>query len=1449
MIMATEQTVLFTVVPRAISVDSRTMPVSVFVSPRLRGADTLGSFPDWLHWTRKVTQGALALRLECDGREHSVTVPTAGLRPELWDALFCDGTLVRSHVFDDYTDRGIISFSVRQTLSAIKILYQEAGLRLALPDGLPADERDEGNRGVLREMLDGLDVHWNGRNASEWREAVRQMNGSDRLKSVPQAITGPMDREGLIIAERSSTAMKQVAVPFSVFHHMPTPARDAIDMDPSTLLDFHQLLSSLSAYPKLQRALGLVFDVQLPRGFVKQTPANQYKTLSVNSVSFDWEVTTQTPALPTAYVHLAGAQRVFVTAWKSLVESSGAPALVGLLNLDPRNFGLAQVDVDGAMHKTIMLAEAVANPDPARNLDAFARHEPAPEPGIYDPDATLPSLRSGGLSLFADRRGRQLLDALAASKSFNAAIEAQGPMPRPFCAEDLVRGYRLDVWDSDTAVWHSLHLRSGLYRIGEHTFETTGEEGFVQLAATQPAPNAQPETNDLYLHEAIARWAGWSLSAPRPGKHLSRHGDPSRALPPDEEHPDFEEDQPVTPFDMHVKYQVEPGSLPRLKFGTRYRLRARAVDIAGNSLLLSDPITDLLSVSFALTRDAEGLVYLRFEPVDAPLVVIRAEQAVTGPGSSVDRLVIRTFNEDISKDQADADTKAADRHILPPRTSVEMGERSGMFDDANGRLKSDASTWKLIASRDAGELPRATILAAGREDSYPLEPAETIDVLPYLPDGLSRGAAFRDLPGTPARSIGRVAQSATGSGPVSFDLLTDPNPRPGSATLVAFGSAEGWEDLQGFRLALAGVEGSHSDTPPRWDADKRLLTVYLPGGETKSVALSSYLHPDDLKMMGIWQWLREYIERVTVDYASPQYLVPGLDVDRIAHVLQRSVEGGHWMLTPPRLLKLVHAVQQPIGRPRFKALRVAHEKPAWDTNPLSTAKTRGRTDPTELAPLTAWRRPGGTSAYLIGALEVHAPSTAKIDIQAQWEDPIDDLEAATWSMVPRSAHVEELPLHGTLEGYLRAAGTEQRRVGYLDPENSQIAFVRTGDRTGEQNNEGENFMEAAPRHALNDTKRHLVNYQAVASSRYREYFAQNEGLDFTRQGESVLVDIPASARPLAADVAYVLPTFGWQRQSDTNLKRSVRFGGGLRVYLRRPWFSSGEGELLGVALWSHRNGPLTDANRERYKAYITQWGMDPIWQTAGLQGVPSMAHFSGASASDEGVSLEEGTVRGANGEPGRIDVIGFPVEFDEERGLWFADLTLNTPLPTYAPFVRLALVRYQPRALANVHVSRVVLADFAQLTPDRSAVVTSDPHHPNTLRVVVSGVAPRGPMGSRGGDGAIARPTEITVRVQVKNDALPADLGWVEAGHNVATVEPVHDGAADGQPDLALWSGTVRFGSIPEAGRYRLIIREFEHVASDAAPTQTRGLAPLGRLIYAETFEIDDVMLGGRIAT
>jgi hypothetical protein len=131
--MAVTQTVLFTVMLRAISVNRDGAPVSVLVSPRLMGANRLGEFPDWVSWTTRLREAGLRFTFRNGVRTADVGIDTTVLRPDLWGALFNERTLVRSRVFDDYSRHGIISYPVRQSLSALKGIYQEAGLSLALP--------------------------------------------------------------------------------------------------------------------------------------------------------------------------------------------------------------------------------------------------------------------------------------------------------------------------------------------------------------------------------------------------------------------------------------------------------------------------------------------------------------------------------------------------------------------------------------------------------------------------------------------------------------------------------------------------------------------------------------------------------------------------------------------------------------------------------------------------------------------------------------------------------------------------------------------------------------------------------------------------------------------------------------------------------------------------------------------------------------------------------------------------------------------------------------------------------------------------------------------------------------------------------------------------------------------------------------------------------------------
>src|SRR6266851_2760785 len=238
--MPLSQTLLFTVTPRGISVNADRIPVSVLVSPRLDGANDLGAFGDWPTWTHHLKDSGLTLEFSIGQSIFSAAINPDPLRPDLWEQLFNEKTLVRSHTFDDYSDRGIISYPVRQVLSGLKAIYQAATVALALPDARVGPNREEGgNRRVLSRLVDGLQVHWNGDEAPRWRSVVRVTRDIVRQRAW-EPLSGPLDHEGLITAAPDSTAMQKLAVPFAAFHHMPTPKRDELKIDPATKFDFHQ---------------------------------------------------------------------------------------------------------------------------------------------------------------------------------------------------------------------------------------------------------------------------------------------------------------------------------------------------------------------------------------------------------------------------------------------------------------------------------------------------------------------------------------------------------------------------------------------------------------------------------------------------------------------------------------------------------------------------------------------------------------------------------------------------------------------------------------------------------------------------------------------------------------------------------------------------------------------------------------------------------------------------------------------------------------------------------------------------------------------------------------------------------------------------------------------------------------------------------------------------------
>jgi hypothetical protein len=278
--------------------------------------------------------------------------------------------------------------------------------------------------------------------------------------------------------------------------------------------------------------------------------------------------------------------------------------------------------------------------------------------------------------------------------------------------------------------------------------------------------------------------------------------------------------------------------------------------------------------------------------------------------------------------------------------------------------------------------------------------------------------------------------------------------------------------------------------------------------------------------------------------------------------------------------------------------------------------------------------------------------------------------------------------------------------------------------------------------------------------------------------------------------------------------------------------------LLGVTLANR-----TDIDRETWKGSITQWGEDPIWASSPLSSFPGISSFPDAVSSERGLSLETAdhlSIPFAEFDiPRHVDVAGHEVAWDAQRKLWYCDLRVETDSPTYAPFVRLALARYQPHALADAKLSRVVLADFAQLTAERALTVTGDPFISRTLEVSVSGPGPTAPQRTR-----------IRISVQRQDPDLvghETDLGW-ETAADVTITEAGADPLDPPRPEFVLWHGRVALSDEAASGegRYRLLVEEFEvyRIDSGALPAAAVIGPRLGeRLVYAETVPLDAALL------
>ena len=275
-------------------------------------------------------------------------------------------------------------------------------------------------------------------------------------------------------------------------------------------------------------------------------------------------------------------------------------------------------------------------------------------------------------------------------------------------------------------------------------------------------------------------------------------------------------------------------------------------------------------------------------------------------------------------------------------------------------------------------------------------------------------------------------------------------------------------------------------------------------------------------------------------------------------------------------------------------------------------------------------------------------------------------------------------------------------------------------------------------------------------------------------------------------------------------------------------FSSGEGELLGVVIWpSERltvNKDEQNEQRDRLKPYITQWGMNPIWQSSPTTLLPQINNFVRRIASGYNVTLPELSEGGVN-------IAGHSVEYDDKRELLYCDTEIDDAdgMNSYYPFIRLA--RYQPHSIKDISsISQVVLADFCQIAPDRSLLITFDPYNPHTLsgrtysRIDSAVAQIDRPVPEKAG-------SYIQIGVEQRDPAIDSDLGWKEATNILIIPNKI---SSSGN---VLWRGTIKLLDKRNRGQIRLVVKEFESLYEDSKGFRRSRKSYPGRLVYAEILE------------
>ena len=1430
--------------------------VSLFISPRLSPDGKLADFEPVVRWAEAVADPGTTIKLT-DQSGHSYALEaTLPDDPRYWEAIFPPSTPVRGWESGSLHGRTLQSYPAESGPRIAQALHMATFL--VSPLDPPAPKRSPVGA-VMQEIVREIRAFHIGHNREIVYDESLATERFDRatnngMHSIPTGATMVGAAGGAEFADVAPELIGFLSVLGDLhrarrFFERPESEQEYKARPDTTSprlavaeRDFHERLTLLGDQPALLRRLGLIIDLSVDEPHrLRQA---------------EWL---------TASIALAGAGDLTLPT-RVLCRAVGDDLVT--VGLDGGDWRDGRLRLGDAERFTVLDLDPDAS---ALKLDRYLWTAPrlvAQENKEEPANAAPPTLKGHGFGVARTGHSNQLAkrQGRAATTTEPALAGANAPLLH---TEDVARGMRVEVWDDTARAWFSLHERISEVRVeGLQPFEVN-EEGWIQSGTVQETAGTQD--GKVYVHEQLFGWSGWSLSASHPGLTLEHtYENPST----DQSEPERNERlaDPVLPQDpqLHVVTvsRVAKGTLPRLRYGRLYSLRAWAVDLAGGSpaqmlagrlggppdsslleaakvrvgtpgpsvsgsddlarlllgtatgfapvdpapaalgvlpreldrvlapgddevravlvartdrrlrdlaargpapsrrLVLERVLSPLLSGRQPIVTDptgwkAEALAaaigdrpagdpiedlellldtatplrpLLRWHPADPPVLVPRAAYT---EGESLRRLVVRSgvlttrdpeLGDTISVTDVGTWAAAAsaahpgvsvdypgtcERHVAPPKISQFEAELQGGFDAAMSPAAGAAERRRavLVARREAGSFLDTTIPSIDDPagvTSLPgvrlVDPPGADGELPTIEtlrrgDPLASGqyvvhdtdeAVLPYLPDRMVRGVSMVFPDAGRDRPLTPPLSIE-------GTTADYRGLDDWPDVRPYRIVFS------AGRPLAARVSGRTIPISLPPADTLRVRLSSSLDRDKLGLFGFWRSLPEEVQVQT-------------------QAREIAADGWLWALTPSEDLMFIHAVPKPLAAARVLTL-------------------------------TAARGNGDTGVSLSGAVDVHGPSTDRVEVEATWTQQEDDVAQ------PGPDHVDP-PARHAVACTLPILDFED--IAILGPVEMNVDVPGVGT-----------FRIHPARHEFGDTRHRVVEYRCRATTRFREYF--DAALLADPDDRSVLgpvrrVSIPSSARPAKPSVRQVLPMFRWEEETELEqpfgLRRRRRAG--VRIYLDRPWYSSGDGELLGVVL-----GELGDEG-DRADA-TSQWGADPVWHGGGPNRRAIQLELD-QLFTVIGRELPARPVRPVAQLP-LVDlvreptagVLGYRPEYDPTRRLWFVDIAID-PGAAIWPFLRLVVARYQPESIPGKHLSPLLRCDYVQVPLERTATLTRPDNR--TARVVLSGpVGYRGAAGLETADVVTAAGLDeirkridanrnVYARLERRSKSIASDLGW-----------------------------------------------------------------------------------------